>query len=125
MFLADTNIFLEILLGKDKKEECKRFLINNIGNLSITDFSLHSIGVILFRYNKEDIFQKFVEDVMPDIRLLSLPVELYKDIVNVRKNLNLDFDDTYQYSAAKYYGLQVVTMDKDFEKIKDVEILFL
>ena len=73
MFLADTNIFLEILLGQDKKEECKRFLINNIGNLSITDFSLHSIGVILFRYNKEDIFQKFVKDVMSDIRLLSLP----------------------------------------------------
>ena len=125
MFLADTNIFLEIFLGQDKKEECKRFLINNIGNLSITDFSLHSIGVILFRYNKEDIFQKFVKDVMPDIRLLSLPMELYKGVVNVRKNLNLDFDDAYQYNAAKYYGLQVVTMDKDFEKIKDVEILFL
>ena len=125
MFLVDTNIFLEIFLGQDKKEECKRFLINNIGNLSITDFSLHSIGVILFRYNKEDIFQKFVKDVMPDIRLLSLPMELYKGVVNVRKNLNLDFDDAYQYNAAKYYGLQVVTMDKDFEKIKDVEILFL
>ncbi|MDO9528211.1 MAG: PIN domain-containing protein [Syntrophales bacterium] len=125
MFLADTNIFLEILLGQDKKEECKRFLINNIGNLSITDFSLHSIGVILFRYNKEDSFQKFIEDVMPDTRLLSLPIELYSDVVNVRKSLNLDFDDAYQYSAAKYYDLQVVTMDKDFEKIKDVEILFL
>lgn len=125
MFLADTNIFLEILLGQDKKEECKRFLINSNGNLSITDFSLHSIGVILFRYNKEDIFQKFIEDVMHDIRLLSLPTELYKGVVNVRKNLNLDFDDAYQYSAAKYYGLQVVTMDKDFEEIKDVEILFL
>ena len=125
MFLADTNIFLEILLGQKKKEECKRFLINNIGDLSITDFSLHSIGVILFRYNKEDIFQKFIEDVMPDTRLLSLPIELYSDVVNVRKSLNLDFDDAYQYSAAKYYDLQVVTMDKDFEKIKDVEILFL
>ena len=125
MFLADTNIFLEILLGQDKKEECKRFLINNIGKLGITDFSLHSIGVILFRYNKEDIFQKFVEDVMPDTRLLSLPMELYSDVVNVRKSLNLDFDDAYQYSTAKYYDLQVVTMDKDFEKIEDVEILFL
>lgn len=114
MFLADTNIFLEILLGQDKKEECKRFLINSNGNLCITDFSLHSIGVILFRFNKEDIFQKFIEDVMPVIRLLSLPTELYKGVVNVRKNLNLDFDDAYQYIAAKYYDLQVVTMDKDF-----------
>ena len=125
MFLVDTNIFLEILLGQDKKEVCKRFLAKNIGNLNITDFYLHSIGVILFRYSKEDIFRKFVEDVMPDTKILSLPMELYRDIVIVRKNLNLDFDDTYQYSVAKYYGLKVVTMDKDFEKIKDLEILFL
>ena len=125
MFLADTNIFLEILLGQDKKEACKTFLISNIGDLSITDFSLHSIGVIFFRYNKEDIFRKFVEDVMPDTRLLTLPMELYNDVVNVRKSVKLDFDDAYQYSVAKYYGLKVATMDKDFEKIEDVEILFL
>jgi len=72
---------------------------------------LHSIGVILFRYNKEDIFRKFVEDVMPDARLLTLPMELYNDVVNVRKSLKLDFDDAYQYSVAKYYGLKVATMD--------------
>jgi predicted nucleic acid-binding protein len=37
----------------------------------------------------------------------------------------LDFDDAYQYNIAKYHGLKVVTMDKDFEGIVDVEILFL
>ena len=125
MFLVDTNVFLEILLKRDKKEDCKKFLNDNIGNLSITDFSLHSIGVILFRYGKEEVFQKFVEDIMPNIKLLSLPMEQYKEVVNVRKRLNLDFDDAYQYSAAKYYGLKVVTMDRDFERIKDLEILFL
>ena len=91
----------------------------------MTDFSLHSIGVILFRYGKEDIFQKFVEDVIPNVKLLSLPIELYGEVVNVRKSMNLDFDDAYQYSIAKYYRLKVVTMDKDFERIKDVEIVFL
>jgi len=39
--------------------------------------------------------------------------------------LNLDFDDAYHYSIAKYYGLKLVTMDKDFEKVKDIEVLFL
>jgi len=125
MFLVDTNIFLEILLGQDKREDCKRFLDNNIGNINITDFSLHSIGVILFRYSKEDIFQKFIEDVMPDTNLLSLPKELYGNFVTERKAMNLDFDDAYQYSMAKYYELKVVTMDKDFKRIKDVEVLFL
>ncbi|MCK4428679.1 MAG: hypothetical protein KAW16_09365, partial [candidate division Zixibacteria bacterium] len=56
--------FLEILLKQDKREECKKFLDDNIGSLHITDFSLHSIGVILFRYDREDILQKFVEDVI-------------------------------------------------------------
>jgi len=125
VFLVDTNVFLEILLKRDKKEDCKKFLNDNIGNLSITDFSLHSIGVILFRYGKEEVFRKFVEDIMPNIKLLSLPMEQYKEVVNVRKSLNLDFDDAYQYSVAKYYGLKVVTMDRDFERIKDLEILFL
>lgn len=125
MFLVDTNIFLEILLKRDKSRDCKKLLDNNIGNLHITDFSLHSIGAILFRYNKEDVFRKFLDDVTPNTKLLSLPLELYGEVVNVRKSLNLDFDDAYQYSIARHYGLKVVTMDRDFERIKDTEILFL
>jgi uncharacterized protein len=35
-------------IEQGQKESCKRFLEKNIGELSITDFSLHSIGVILF-----------------------------------------------------------------------------
>lgn len=125
MFLVDTNIFLEILLKQDKKEDCKKFLDDNIGNLHITDFSLHSVGVILFRHGKEDIFQKFVEDFILTTELLSLPIDLYKWIASVRKKFNLDFDDAYQYSIAKYYDLKLVTMDKDFERVKDLDILFI
>ena len=80
MFLVDTNIFLEILLGQDKKEDCKKFLNENIRSLNITDFTLHSIGIILFRYGKENIFQKFFEDMLPYIKLLSLPIKLYKKL---------------------------------------------
>ena len=72
MYLVDTNVFLEILLGQAKKEYCKRFLDDNVKDLNISDFSLHSIGVILFRYNKEDIFRRFIQDVLPRIGLLSL-----------------------------------------------------
>ncbi len=125
MFLADTNIFLEILLNRGKGKDCKKFLDDNIGNINISDFSLHSIGVILLGYDKEDVFQKFVEDVIPNTRLLSLPMELYRQVVNASKSLNLDFDNAYQYSIAKHYGLKVVTMDRDFERIKDIDILFL
>ncbi|MEJ5305337.1 MAG: PIN domain-containing protein [Ignavibacteria bacterium] len=81
--------------------------------------------VILFRYDKEDIFERFAGDVISNVRLLSLPKEFYGKIAELKKNENLDFDDAYQYSIAKIYKLKLVTMNRDFEKIKDVDILFL
>jgi predicted nucleic acid-binding protein len=56
MYLIDTNIFLEILLSQKQKDICKEFLVSNTEHIYISDFSLHSIGVILFRNNKETVF---------------------------------------------------------------------
>ncbi len=125
MFLVDTNIFLEILLGQENKDKCKDFLNKNIGRLYISDFSFHTIGVILFKYEKENIFKDFIEDITPYTNLLTLPIEQYKGIVDIKMSLNLDFDDAYQYAIAKHYGLKIVTMDKDFKKVKDLEISFI
>lgn len=126
MYLVDTNIFLEILLTQEKHETCKRFLDANSGNLYISDFTLHSIGVILFRNNKEDIFQKFADDVISKIKVISLSKESYKDLPEIKKNLGLDFDDTYQYKVVKDHDLEIVTMDSDFEKVKhEIKVLFI
>lgn len=125
MILADTNIFLEILLKQDKKEKCKDFIAKNEGNIHITDFSLHSIGVICFRYRKEEVFQKFINDILPQVELLTLPIDRYVEVIENKKKLKLDFDDSYQYTVAKHFDLKIVTMDKDFKKIKDIEVLFL
>jgi predicted nucleic acid-binding protein len=124
-FLADTNIFPEILLKQDKEEDCKNFLNDNIGKLYMSDFSLHSIGVILFRYDSEAVFQKFIDDTLKNVNLVSLPAGGYKEVVSAKKGLGLDFDDAYQYSTAKYYKLKIATMDTDFEEVKDVGVLFL
>jgi predicted nucleic acid-binding protein len=125
VFLVDTNIFLEILLGQEKKTICKEFLDNNAGNLNISDFSLHSLGVILFRYDKEEVFRHFIEDVFPKIVVLSLPEDSYLNIIKSKEILKLDFDDSYQYGLAKHYELTIVTLDKDFEKIQDINVRFL
>ena len=97
-----------------------------IGNICISDFSLHSIGVILFRNNKENIFQKFAKDVIPKVRIVTLSKESYKDLVEIRNKLELDFDDAYQYKVANDYNLEIVTMDNDFKKVKrDIKVIFL
>ena len=92
MYLVDTNIFLEILLQQDKSEKCKTFLNDNLGLLNISDFSLHSIGVILFRQNQESAFQRFIADTLPNINLINLPKPLYDELIITRQSQNLDFD---------------------------------
>jgi predicted nucleic acid-binding protein len=80
MYLVDTNIFLEILLNDPNSQACETFLNNNIGNLCISDFSLHSIGVILFRRNIPSSYKRFIDDVMPKILLVTLPIASYSYI---------------------------------------------
>lgn len=125
MYLFDTNIFLEILLAQEKSADCKRILADNIDSIFISDFSLHSIGVILFRNRQEKVFNSFITDVLPKIEIISLSIESYKNLSKLNK-YNLDFDDSYQYKVAEEQGLTILTMDKDFMRVKDkIKVKFL
>jgi len=126
MYLIDTNIFLEILLSQKQKDICKEFLVSNIEHIYISDFSLHSIGVILFRSDKETVFDKFVKDIIQKIKIATLSEELYSDLGKIKEEFGLDFDDAYQFKTAEEYGLSIVTQDKDFEKVAaKINITFL
>lgn len=125
MYLIDTNIFLEILLKQDKSDACKAFLSDNIGSLHISDFSLHSIGVILFRQNQELAFESFVSDTLANINVITLPKSLYAELFATKKSQNLDFDDSYQYLVCKSHSLELVTMDNDFKKTAGISIKYL
>ena len=123
MYLIDTNILLEVLLAQEKSEKCKSFLNTNATELHLTDFSLHSIGVILFRYNKKEVFRDFYHDISPIISIVTL--KEYDYVLDSSSKYGLDFDDSYQYSVAKENGLTIVTMDKDFSAINDLDVLLL
>jgi len=124
MYLLDTNRFLEILFKQDRSEDCKKFLHANYNKIFISDFSIHSIGVILFRNKKQKLFEVFLNDVLTKIRILNLPAAEYLPMMKLSKENDLDFDDLYQYIVAKYYDLQIVTMDSDFKKIQDLKMVF-
>jgi len=125
-YLVDTNIFLEILLNQERKDDCKMFLEKNIKKLFISDFSLHSIGVILFRNKKEKIFNMFVADILQNIEILSLTKFKYSYLKDIKKKYQLDFDDSYQLAIAQDHNLEIATMDFDFKKVSDSQkVLFL
>ncbi len=118
VFLVDSNIWLERLLDQEKANDVKEFLdqVPSI-NLAISDFSLHSIGVILFHLKKEQVFNLFLTDIFinEDVQLLSLSGQHHINLDKYHKKYNLDFDDTYQYLIASKFNLKIVSFDKDFK----------
>jgi predicted nucleic acid-binding protein len=125
MILADTNIFLEILLKQKKSDICKAFLDSNSSSLFISDFSFHSIGLILLKSNAIEVFRKFLNDALPTIRILTLPTNTYESLIEAAQKFALDFDDAYQYAIAKNSNLKIATMDQDFRRVDDIDIIFL
>lgn len=125
-YLLDTNIFLEILLDQDKKEVCKNFLETHIGEIFISDFSLHSIGVILYRNHKHDLFNQFLEDALDKIEIISLSKEKYREIIDVYNQYKLDFDDSYQFLLSQENQMTIATLDTDFKTVdKIISVQFL
>lgn len=118
-FLLDTNIWLELLLEQDKAEEVSHLLqAVEAEQLALTDFSLHSIGVVLTRLNKDGLFLEFLSDTLVDsgAGVIRLTTEELKQVPAVRSKFRLDFDDAYQYIAAEKYGLILVSFDSDFDR---------
>lgn len=119
MFLLDTNIWLERLLGQEQAEIAAELLdALSPSDICMTDFTLHSIGVICNRLKQRDVFVKFVDDVLIDtgVVLVSIPANKMKRVVEIMDRFRLDFDDAYQYVAAEIEDATIVSFDKDFDK---------
>ena len=117
-FLVDTNLWLELLLSQQRAVEVRRLLESRQGSdFALTEFSLYSLGIILTRLNKDDLFGRFVADALEQAgtRLLRLSAVDMKALLAVRKQFGLDFDDAYQYVAAEKFNLTLLSFDKDFD----------
>lgn len=118
MYLVDTNIFLEALLEQQRTDEVKKlFRTKPLDDFYIIDFSLHSIGVILFRLKQSELFNAFIEDLVLDgIGILTLRNSELLQLSEIVNRYHLDFDDAYQYASARKYDLQIISFDKDFDR---------
>ena len=114
-----TNIFLEILLEQARAEDAEELLAKiDAHDFFISDFSLHSIGLILLRNKKPDAFRKFLADMIigAGTTVGMLDADEMEAAVEHAAAFNLDFDDAYQYAVAEKYDLTIVNFDKDFDR---------
>ena len=118
--MVDTNIWLELLLNQEKSEVVSEFLtIIPPTQLYVSDFAIHSIGVILSRLKKLDTLNMFLNDLFINGQIVQIslePLDLI-DVTNNIKKYNLDFDDSYQFTVAEKFALTLVTFDKDFKVV--------
>ena len=117
--LIDTNIFLEVLLEQARAEEARSLLAAvESHEFFISDFSLHSIGLLLFRRGQFDVLKEFLDDVIHGAHtvVISLAVPDMESVIESARSLRLDFDDAYQYVLAEKHNLIVVSFDSDFDR---------
>lgn len=118
MYLVDTNVWLERLLDQEKSEDVGNFLHRTPSEqLFITDFTFHSIAIVLNKLGRNKVLLDFVRDVFVDgsVSLIHLEPEDTNQIVFAIEEFKLDFDDAYQYVAAHKYSLSLVSWDSDFD----------
>lgn len=126
MYLVDTNIWLEILLEQDKSEEAELFFKTvDTTDIHVTEFTIYSIGIILWRYKKINVFKDFITDLIYDsqVDVIRLEGGDYFQIIEAMETHSLDFDDAYQYAAARKMNLDIVSFDSDFNKTPEKRIL--
>jgi predicted nucleic acid-binding protein len=64
-YLVDSNIWLELLLNQQKAAVVQCFFQTNpTGQLAISEFTVCSIGLILSRLDKPDVWRDFVTIVV-------------------------------------------------------------
>ena len=102
------------------------FLQNHSNDLSISYFSLHSIGIFLTHTGNSKLFRIFMNYISDSNSILKILIIRYLDIVDFMNDWKLDYDDSYHFLLALSNEQSFVTLDKDFRKAEsNISRIFL
>jgi predicted nucleic acid-binding protein len=124
MYLVDTNIFLEVMLSRRRRDECKRFLkMLRDGTISgtVSDFSIHSIMVLLDSLKRHEKLKAFLASLTGYRGLVVHQTSIAEEVraVELTEEKKLDMDDAVQYAVALSIGAEaIVSFDRDFNNLE-------
>ena len=109
--------FLRSYLGQARYRGVRQmFESYQLNDMAMCEFSLHTIGIILHRARKLDVFATFLGDLIVDgVEVLGLESADLQNIGEICTRFDLDF--AYQYAVARKLGLLLVIFDHDFGRI--------
>ncbi len=120
MYLIDTNVFLEVFLDRSHSVEALEFLkLVWDGRLEayMTDYTLHSIAVVLERKGRARIIADVLKSLstFKGLTLIQADIETQVEIAKLSQHTSLDFDDAYQLYFSRKLGLKLVSYDHHFD----------
>ncbi|MEX0886396.1 MAG: PIN domain-containing protein [Phycisphaeraceae bacterium] len=118
-YLVDTNIWLQVLRSRSRADEVRRFLESvPPPELAVTDYAVHSVGLILARFGQLDRYGDFLHDSMigQQVAMLALSPPQLAQLAATCRSQRLDFDDAYHHLIAEIHDLQIVSFDSDFDR---------
>lgn len=124
--LIDANVFLEVFLNQEQAETA-RSLLSTVTehDMFLSDFTLHTIGVVLFRKRLYRTFREFVQDIISraGFSVLYLSADEVEQVIQSAQRFHLDFDDAYQYAIAEKHDLTIISFDSDFDRTERGRVL--
>jgi len=111
MTLIDSNIFLEVLLGRERYRECEELLERvkrGTEEAFMSRFSLYSIELLLARLRRFDALTIFLSTLstFKGLSILTTSISDDRRIVQYMQKTGLDFDDALNYFIAKKHRLK-------------------
>ena len=91
MYLIDTNVFIELLLKQEKAASVEAFFKKiDSDEMNLSDFSFYSIGIILFKSKKLNLFSSFTDDIVKnEVNIINYPYKQLNDIRIISDNCKL------------------------------------
>jgi predicted nucleic acid-binding protein len=115
-FLVDTNICLYLLSGNNTIAQLlngNRIFISFITQLELLSFTQLS-------ENEVQSIQLFIDDCI----VIDLNEDIKESVINLRRKYKIKLPDSIIAATSEYFDLPIITADKGFKKIEELNVLF-
>jgi predicted nucleic acid-binding protein len=115
-FLADTNFVIHINQGNTLVEP---FLDYSFGVSFITEIEL--LGAFSISKTKKSQ----LKDILKDCTIFELNAQIKQMCIKIRQEYKMKIPDAIIAATAMVYKIPLITSDRDFEKIKEIDLIFI
>ncbi len=126
-YFIDSNIFLELELEDERKDECEQFLTKIVEGTEggiISDFIVYSILIELTQKSTLTVAKNFLNflEQTTNITIFVPNTQILSNTFNFIKKYKLDFDDALVVSCMMANKIKrLVSFDKDFDKVNEIK----